>query len=347
MIELDGSEGGGSLVRTALTLSVLSGEPVQIENIRGGRSNPGLRPQHLAAVRVLAEVCDADVTGAALDARSISFSPGNLEGGLLEVDIGTAGSTTLLFDAVLPLAVGLEAPLTVAATGGTDVKWSPSAAYFEHAKLPLLERFGLNASVTFERTGFYPAGGGQGRLRLEPSSLRPLRLTERGSFRGARIDSKASRSLESRSVAARQADAAAAVLADRGLETRTRSVRSVDTHSTGSAIGVRLAYDHTVAGFDALGERGTSAEDVGRAAAREAVAFHESDAAVDEHMADQLLVFLALAGGMIAIPRRTEHVETGRALLEAFGVSVAFESRADGPIVARTVDPEGGFSIRQ
>lgn len=335
MIELDGSKGGGSLVRTALTLSALWGTSIRIENIRGARPNPGLRPQHLAAVQAMAEVCDADVSGAAVEARSMTFEPRELHGGTIEVDIGTAGSMTLLFDALLPLAVGLEAPLLLTVTGGTDVKWSPSSAYFKHAKLPLLQQVGLNAEVSFERTGFYPAGGGKGLLRIEPSTLQPLKLTQRGAFEGARVYSKASAVLEKRSVADRQADAAIKALTDAGLEVVERAVSYPETESTGSAIGICLDYEHTTAGFDSLGERGKPAEEVGGAAAGKARAFYSGPASVDEHMADQLLVFLALGGGEVVIPHVTEHVETGRRLLEAYDVHVSLESRAGGTVLVR------------
>lgn len=275
MIELDGSAGGGGLVRAALTL----------------------------------------------------------DGGSVAVDIGTAGSVTLLFDTMLPLAVGLDDPLSVTAIGGTDVKWSPTAAYLRRVKLPLLDRFGMNATVEVERTGFYPAGGGEATLRLAPSSLAPFVLTERGTLQGVRIYSKASTDLESRSVAERQAAAAAEMLAKQGIAITERHVRSVDTVSTGSAIAIRLDYEETIAGVDALGERGTPAEEVGREAAEAAQAFAAGSAAVDAHMADQLLIFLALAGGRVAIPRITDHVQTGRQLLSAFDLDVSTERRDDGAVL--------------
>lgn len=333
MFTLDGSAGGGSLVRTALTLSALSGESFRIEDIRGARSNPGLRPQHLAAVRVMAEICDADVSGAVENVRSMEFWPGELQGGAVDVDIGTAGSLPLLFDVVLPLSMGLDSALTLAATGGTDVKWSPSSAYFERVKLPLLRRIGVDASVALERTGFYPKGGGRARLRVEPSEMQPLALTERGAFEGARVYSKASTALEQRSVADRQADTAVQVLGDAGMEVVERHVTYVETHSPGSAIGIELRYEHTRAGFDALGERGKPSEEVGREAADAAVSFDYGSAAVDAHMADQLLIYLALAGGEVLIPRVTEHVETGRRLLEAIGVGLSLSSQPEATVL--------------
>lgn len=333
MVELDGSQGGGGLVRTALTLAALTGEPFRIEEIRGARPNPGPRPQHLAAVRAVAQICDAEVTGNAQDSETLRFRPGALDGGSVAVDIGTAGSVTLLFDAVLPLAVGLDAPLSVTATGGTDVKWSPTAPYLQRVKLPLLRRFGLEATVEVDRTGFYPVGGGTATLRVAPSSLDPIVLSERGASVGACIFSKASTDLASRSVAERQATAAAEALAAQGVEIAERRVMSVDADSTGSALAIRLDYEETIAGFDALGERGKPAEEVGREAAEAARTFYAGSAAVDEHMADQLLVFLALAGGEASIPRVTDHVDTGRRLLSAFGTPVSAECRGDGTVL--------------
>lgn len=333
MIEIDGAQGGGGLVRTALTMAVLTGESFRIEAIRGARPTPGLRPQHLAAVRAVAQICDAEITGDVPNSETLTFRPGTLDGGSVAVDIGTAGSVMLLFDAVLPLAVGLDEPLSVTATGGTDVKWSPTAAYFRRVKLPLLRRFGLEAIVEIERTGFYPAGGGEATLWVEPSSLEPLALAERGAPRGVRIYSKASTDLESRSVAERQAAAAADELSGTGLDVIQKKTASADTDSTGSAITIRLDYKETSAGFDALGERGTPAEEVGRGAADAARAFDAGSAAVDEHMADQLLVALSLAGGRVSIPRRTAHVRTNRQLLSRFGFNISLQPQQDGTVL--------------
>lgn len=343
MNELDGSEAGGQFLRTALALAALDGDPVKIEGIRGARSTPGLRPQHRTAVRLLSEICDAEVEGASEGSTDVTFRPDEIRGGRYSVDVGTAGSLTLLFDAVLPLATRIDEPLAVTATGGTDVKWSPTVAYFRRVKLPLLREYGLQAAVEVDRRGFYPAGGGRATLWLAPSSIDPIRLTERGTPTAARVDSVATTDLADASVAERQADAVIEGLEGSARDDRPelpvveRTVRSVDADSTGSAVLLRVDTETAVAGFDSLGEKGTPAEDVGQDVVDAVREFLAHDAPVDRHMGDQLAVFLALAGGRVRIPTATDHVRTVVDLLRSFGydVSVAGTDRptlvGDGP----------------
>lgn len=334
MLEIDGSAGGGQLLRSALALSALSGEPVRLTGIRGGRPEPGLKPQHLAVVDLLASVTDADTSGYGVGTGTLTFRPGSVEAGTYSVDIGTAGSVPLLFDAVVPLATVLEEPLSVTATGGTDVTWSPTTAHYRRTKLWLLRRHGLGAAVEFDRPGFYPAGGGRATLRLFPSSLSTLELTERGPLEGARVDSLAAEALADASVADRQAATAVDRLEEGDVPVIERTVRYAKADSPGSAVAVTLEYEHGRAGFDALGERGKPSETVAREAVDAALAFEAGGAAVDRHTADQLLPFLALAGGRLRIPAVTDHVETGRHLLRAFGHELSVTAADDSVLVA-------------
>lgn len=332
MIEVDGSDGGGQLLRSALTLSALTEEPVRVENVRGGRDEPGLRPQHCAAVTVLADICQADHSAVDVGSETLSFRPGPVETGEFSVDIGTAGSVTLVFDAVLPLATVLERPLRLTATGGTHVKWSPSMDHYRTVKLPFLRRHGLLATVDVARVGFYPKGGGEATLTLGPSSLSAFELDDRGDLAGARVISTESASLADQSVAERQADAASEELESEDIPTTERTLTTADAASPGSAITVRLAFEQSLAGTDSLGEPGRPAEDVGAAAARDALTVIGSDAAVDPHLADQLLTPLAIAGGQLAIPTMTEHVRTSLELLDQFGFNIEPEER-DGDVL--------------
>ncbi|MFB6188419.1 MAG: RNA 3'-terminal phosphate cyclase, partial [Halapricum sp.] len=304
------------------------------KSIRGSRPEPGLRPQHLAAVDLVAAYCDADVDGAELASETVTFDPGETRLRTLTVSIPTAGSVTLLLDTVLALATVADEPIIVTATGGTDVKWSPTVAYLRRVKLPLLARFGLDASLLLGRTGFYPAGGGEVTLRLRPSSLSRIDLPDRGALDRVEIYSKASTDLAERDVAERQADHArerlrAADIRATGIETTDPTVEYVETRSTGSTLLLRGVYERSLAGFDALGERGRTAEAVADRAVEAFTGFHDGAAAVEEHMADQLLLFLALAGGRVRIARVTEHVETTLSLLEAFGVDVTLDVHED------------------
>lgn len=328
VIEIDGSDGGGQVVRSALALSAVADEPVTVTGVRGNRPDPGLAHQHLAAVELLATVADADLEGAELGSERVVFDPGGITGGEYEVAVGTAGSVTLVFDAVLSLALATPDPFAVTVTGGTDVKWSPSLAYYRRVKLPLLRRAGLVAAVDRERTGYYPEGGGEARLSVAPSTV-SVDLADRGSSEGARVYSAAARQLDDADVADRQARAAVERLREAGISVTATTRASVAADCPGSAVAVRLDYGASVAGFDALGEPGKPAEEVGRDAAGAAVAFDEGGAAVDEHLADQLLPFLALGGGRVRIPRVTAHVESSLDLLSAFGYGVEARDAGD------------------
>jgi len=351
MVEIDGSAGGGQILRTALTLSMLSGDPVTVTDVRGDRPQPGLKPQHLTALEVAAAVSDATVEGGELGSSTVEFDPGEPTGGRYEAAVGTAGSLTLVFDTLLPVATRLEEPLSLVATGGTDVKWSPPMACYRRVKLPLLREHGLAVAVEVERPGFYPTGGGRATLRLWPSSVSSLTLDggkERGEENSeadgaepveARIYSLAADSLADAEVADRQADAAERELSGLGVETVGRVVTYAAAASPGSSLVVRLDGEGTldsggtVAGFDACGEKGKPAEEVATEAVADLTALWETGAAVDEHLADQLLVFLALSGGRVVVPGLTGHVETNLAVLDAFDYDLSVEESNRGVVV--------------
>jgi RNA 3'-terminal phosphate cyclase (ATP) len=333
MIEIDGSAGGGQLLRSALSMAALTGEAVEMTGIRGDRPTPGLKRQHLAVVELVAEVCDATVSSVEVGTEALTFEPGPIQPGEYAADIGTAGSVTLLFDAVLPLATAIDGPLSVTARGGTAVKWSPTAAHYRRTKLPLLRRRGLRATVEVARPGFYPEGGGEATLWLAPASCSAVDLTERGAREGVRVESLASTDLEDGAVAERQAERATERLENAGLPVVERTVRYAEADSTGASLAVDLAYERGRAGFDALGEPGKPAEDVADDAVEAALRFEDGTAPVDRHTADQLLVFLALAGGRLRVPAVTDHVATNRDLLAAFGFDLTIDREGDGAVL--------------
>ena len=338
MLEVDGSEGGGQLLRSSLALAAVTGRRVRVTNVRADRPDPGLKPQHLTAVETVADICNATLDGATLDSETVTLDPGAPRGGQAEVDIGTAGSVTLLFDAVLPLAAALEQPVTVTATGGTEVQWSPPLATYRAVTLRLCRRAGLVAAVERHRTGFYPAGGGRATVRLVPSDPAPVRLTDRGPLVGAHLHSRASDDLASQGVAGRQAGTARAALQAAAVPVVEETTTTADTPSTGSALTVVLEYEHSRAGFDALGEQGTSATAVANEAVDRALAFHAGAAAVDRHSADQLLVALALGGGAVRIPEVTAHVASSLDLLAEFGFDLTLDDSGPTPVVSSSGD---------
>ena len=330
MLELDGGDAGGGFVRSALGFAVLENRPIRIENVRGGRPTPGLRPQHLGVLEVFSKICRADVTGTSVGAETITFEPDvpdGIPGGQYRVDIPTAGSVTLVVNALLPLATRLESGLSVTVTGGTDVKWSPPADYLQDVTLSALRDHGLYAALEVERRGFYPAGGGSVTLHLGPSDVRPFDLGAPGDVSGVHVTSTESASLADRDVASRQLDAAVDHLEREweSLAIRSKTVRTVETDSPGSAIVCRLDVNGGWAAASALGERGTPAERVGERAAAPIREIVGSGAPVDRFLADQLLVVLARAGGTVRVPAVTDHVESGLSLASTFGYDLAVE----------------------
>lgn len=336
MVEIDGSAGGGQLLRSSLSLSVVTDTPVTVKHIRGSRPEPGLKPQHLTAVEVLADICNATVEGATEGSEKVVFEPGEIQGGHVEAAVGTAGSLTLIFETILPLAVALGSPLSVTVSGGTAVKWSPPLTTYRHVKLPLCRQVGFCVAVERHRSGYYPAGGGKATLHLGPSSLSPIELTERGDLQGARVYSEAAMSLADNDVAQRQAETAVAELDAAGIDVLEQQETETVSDSPGSVLSIELVYENSRAGFDSLGERGKPAESVATEAAGAATAFNRGKAAVDRHLGDQLLLMLALAGGQLAVPERTEHVETSLGLLDAFGFDCETETTGEHLLVSVT-----------
>lgn len=343
MREIDGSAGGGQMLRSALALAGVAGEAVRVENVRGDRQRPGLKHQHLACVEAAAAVCDADVDGAELGSDTVVFDPGEPRGGEVAVDVGTAGAVTLVFETVLPLSVALDEPLAVTATGGTDVAWSPTVDYYRRVRLPLARAAGWPATLAVDRRGFYPEGGGRATLAVEPGEPSRVVADARGGLAGVRVHAVASADLaEDANVHARLAEGATRTLADAGLDVDAARTTVADAApSTGAGVLVELEYAHGVAGFGALGEPGRPAETVGDDAASDAVAFHEQSRtapdddwasappAVDAHAADQLVLPLALGGGRVRPVGLTDHVRTNCSVVRAFG----HEVRADDGVL--------------
>lgn len=324
MLDIDVADAGGQPLRTALSLSVCTDTAFRLRNVRAGRPNPGLKHAHCSAIELLAAVCDADVEGAELDSETVVFEPGDApRERSVSVDIGTAGSTTLVADALLPVAVGLDEPLSATLVGGTDVKWSPPADYLRRVKLPLLRDVGLDADATVERRGFYPVGGGRLAVDLRPSDLAELDLGRRGRIEEVRAYAVESESLAEASVAERMAEATEDALG----EDVVTSTETAPSDSPGAVVTLAVETERSRAGFSALGERGVPAETLGERVAGSFESWTAGSAAVDEHLGDQLLVWLALAGGEVTIPAETDHARSNAETIRAFGFDLDREER--------------------
>lgn len=305
MIEINGSfgEGGGQIVRTAVALSAVTGEPVQITRIRQGRPKPGLAAQHAQALRALAEICDARTSGAFPGSSEIIFTPGKVQGGTYRIEIGTAGSVTLLMQCLLPALLCADGPSSLQIQGGTDVQWSPTVDYFQNVFLPALSLFGAKVSLRVLRRGYYPKGQGEVLLRVEPAKLKASYLERSDGIGNIQGVSHCSNLPEHVSI--RQAESAEQALAEAGFSAKIdREVLQLP--SLGSGITIWSGYK----GASSLGRKGFPAERVGRIAAELMIAELGSSAGVDAHLADQLIPYLALAGGSFTAREISLHAKT-------------------------------------
>ncbi|HMV55002.1 MAG TPA: RNA 3'-terminal phosphate cyclase [Rhodocyclaceae bacterium] len=292
-IELDGAqgEGGGQILRSALTLSMITGTPFRIERIRAKRKKPGLLRQHLTAIEAAAAISGARVEGALAGSQSLGFVPNAIRGGDYRFAIGTAGSCTLVLQTVLPALWFADAPATLTVSGGTHNPAAPPADYLVHAWLPLMRRMGAQAEIELLRHGFYPAGGGEVRAQVSPSRLVPLDLAERGELKSVHADAIVA--AIPGGVARRELDVVARAFSDIDAQIRELPARE----GPGNALLLGFVHEHVTELFSGFGERGVSAETVAGRVVKAARAWLASGAAVGEHLADQLVMPLALAGG--------------------------------------------------
>jgi RNA 3'-terminal phosphate cyclase (ATP) len=343
LLTIDGSygEGGGQVLRSSLALSAITGRPVRLEKIRAGRRKPGLQPQHLTGVRALAKICDAQVEGARIHSQELSFRPqAAARPGCYTLDVaqaakgGSAGSVSLLLQAILlPLAL---APGTTEVTlrGGTHVAWSPTYDYLKRVYLPVLAQIGISARVQIKRWGWYPVGGGEIRARIEgqevgavspapgpgqdlPRGLAGVDLQERGEL--LRVRGFSASSNLPKHIRVRQEQAALQMLRSNHVNARIDIV-DAPAKGQGTAVFLWTESQNAVAGFTSLGERGKPAERVAEEAAQDLLDYLHGGAALDRYLADQLVLPLALARGpsLFSTQEVTRHLLTNAWLVNHF-----------------------------
>ena len=334
-------EGGGQLVRTALALSALTGIPFEVNDIRKGRKDPGLKAQHLHCIEALKKLCNAEVVGLGLGSTYLKFVPGIIEPKTVSTDIGTAGSVSLFLQAMLLPAILSGGKVRLKVKGGTSTKWAMPYDFFKEVLLPQMSRY-ADIDATIITRGYYPKGGGQIDLKIKSrysfadfSGAPRLVLVERGRLVAIKGLSNASSDLSKAQVAERQAHAAKQVLTKLNVPVSIVTQYS-DTSSMGSdivlwAIFSRRADEVDMAnpiilGADDLGEQGKRAEIVGETAAKKLLCEIESGAVVDAHTADNLIPFIALFGGEIKTSEITDHTKTNAYVVEQFlGVKLEFD----------------------
>ena len=320
MLDIDGAhgEGGGQLLRTAVALSAVTGRALRMRDIRARRKKPGLAAQHLTAVRAVGALCDARIEGLALGARELSFVPGAPRGGEFRFDVGTAGSVTLVLQALVPAMIAGGAACRVLVTGGTDVRAAPPLDYFRAVLLGLLGRMGARLRLAAHRRGYFPGGGGEVELTVEPGArLRPLaaespgRLLElRGAAHVGNLPAH---------IAARMREAALQALGERAA-IDVAVLGEDGAQGRGGAVVAWAETEASVLGAGEVAERGVPAETLGARVGAGLRADLAAGASLDVHAADQLLVYLALAGGRSVFTARTlsSHARTAIWLIEQF-----------------------------
>lgn len=342
LIQLDGAqgEGGGQILRTALGLSMVTGRSFRLTSIRAGRARPGLLRQHLTAVRAAAEICRGDVSGAHLGATEITFHPGEVLPGEYHFAIGSAGSASLVLQTVLPALMIAGAPSTITVEGGTHNPSAPPAPFLQRAFAPLLGQMGVGLTIDLLRHGFYPAGGGRLRARIQPAAggaLRPLELLARGEITGRRATAMVAGL--SGEIAKREL---AVVAANLGWDDDCLRIEQLDDRTgPGNALTIEIASEHVTEVFTGFGQRGVSAEEVAARAVEEARGYLASGAPVAGRLADQLMIPLALSrAGAFATGPLSSHARTNLTVIDRFlSHTLAVESGAGGNVTVRAIGP--------
>lgn len=331
---IDGShgEGGGQLLRTAVALAAITGRVLHVEHIRAARPNPGLAPQHLAAVRALSDLCGARVDGLAAGSAALTFEPGRVRGGSVDCDVGTAGSVTLVLQALLPALVACAECAEISVRGGTDVPAAPPLDYFAEVTLPLLARMGIRSELRVQRRGYFPRGGGEVTLTVDPLRFHALDVQSAGPV--LRIRGLAHVAGIGVEVAARMRDACLAELGAASASVpRIDVARLAPEQAVGSggAIVAWAQTENTLLGAGRVAQRGIRAEALGVAVGAQLRDDVAAGAGLDVHAADQMLVYLALArGGTFSTRSLSSHARTAIWLIEQF-LPVRFVTAADGP----------------
>lgn len=338
LLSIDGSlgEGGGQVLRTSLALALITGRPFTLTNIRSRRSKPGLMAQHLKAVEAAAEIGKARVEGAVLGSQSLVFEPVGLSSGDFHFDIGTAGSTSLVLQTILPPLSFASARSTITLIGGTHVSWSPCFHFLEMHWLHYVRKIGFDIRLQLEAAGFYPRGGGHVVASVQPvSRLSPLCLTSRGALKKIRGVSAVANLNDS--IAERQRVQAIRRLKDVSGAIEISTLR-LPSPSRGSLLLLLAEFENSQCCFYGLGALGKPAERVADEAADELLGFLATDGVIDPYLADQLVLPLALATGVseIRTSQVTQHLTTNAEIVKMFlPVSIEIDGQIGQPALIR------------
>lgn len=318
LIEIDGSfgEGGGSIVRISTALSALTSRPFHIYNIRANRPKVGLAAQHLNSVKSVVKISNANTSGLEIGSCDMEFFPGELKGGNFDINVKTAGSIGLILQSFMIIAPFVSKPSKIQITGGTDIPWAPSVDYIIHVTLPLLEKMGYKANINIIKRGHYPKGGGEVKAEILPlKKLYPINIlnSEIDSIKG--ISHASNLPIH---VAHRQASSAEKILKKTGYDIDIKIEHSSNNLGPGSGI-VLWAQGNTRLGGSDIGRPGKPAELVGTKAAQNLLFNLKTNSALDEHMGDQIIPYMAIAGNSkVKVSKLTPHTITNLNVVEKF-----------------------------
>ncbi len=316
-IQIDGSqgEGGGQILRTALALSMITGQAFELTNIRAGRKKPGLMRQHLVCVQASQHISQAYVEGAELHSQRLYFAPQHVQNGKYQFQIGSAGSTTLVLQTLLPALLLQNEASELAISGGTHNPLAPTADFIEHCFLPALEKLGIEVEFKLNKAGFFPIGAGEIQIKIQPWQHRnKLNLLDRGTLQSTEAFAAVLNLSEEAQIAQREL-----ATLNKRLKLDTQQQFHLNGISQGNTAYVKVEHQHHVQLFTALGEMRKSAEQIANHLAEQVKQYMESNAAVDEYLADQLLLPLALGqGGEFTAQCISEHTRTQAVMIEKF-----------------------------
>lgn len=330
LLEIDGSygEGGGQILRNAIALSTILNKPVKIKNIRANRPNPGIKAQHYMVIKSIKEISGAKTENLEIGSQILTFLPGKLKGGNYKFDIGTAGSITLVFQALILASLKTDNEIFIKLTGGSDVKWAPAWDYFRNIFIPIIKKIGVNVDVKLIERGYYPKGGGEAEITINPiSQIKPLKLDIETEF--SKVNGIVNIGQLSNSISKRIKHSAIRTL----LKNNLLADISIEEHSTlspGTGITLWSESNNVILGSSVLGERGISSEEIGKNVVNNLLSEINSNSTLDVFIFDQVLPYMAIAKGesRCFVKKISNHAQTNMWLIKQF-LDTKFEAKQE------------------